>query len=275
MPRAAHMRVAALALALSLAGLAASQERPSRPASEPEKKPAKAAGKTSVKILSPRPGQIFKSDEVPVRLRFVKRTARDHLVQAYVDGKLRGGFQGEKGTLHGIAPGRHTLEVRLSAVDQKTDLNAAGKVSFVVEYAADAKDRPKAPARSNPERAREVEKVVRAIFIAYNSRNVDAFLAGWTEYGLQETFGESKESAKRAFPYLRGLSAIEPIAVGAFSNTVVDDEWAGTDVELSQNNVKKSRWLSLVRKDNAWRIDGSKESATRIPPGVTAVPVMI
>jgi hypothetical protein len=43
-----------------------------------------------------------------------------------------GMFEGEKGTLTGIQPGSHTLELR-AAVDHTTELNASGKVRFVVK----------------------------------------------------------------------------------------------------------------------------------------------
>lgn len=52
----------------------------------------------SVKILSPKEGEIFKGDEVPVRFRMMNGRRGSH-VRAYVDGKLMGMFESEKGTL--------------------------------------------------------------------------------------------------------------------------------------------------------------------------------
>jgi hypothetical protein len=91
-------------------------------------KPAEGA---SVKILTPKQGQVFKGDEVPLQFKLVKGKQGNH-VHAYVDGQLMGMFEGEKGTLTGIQPGSHTLELR-AAVDHTTELNAADKVQFVVK----------------------------------------------------------------------------------------------------------------------------------------------
>ncbi len=92
-------------------------------------KPAMGA---SVKILSPKLGQVFKSDEVPLQFKLVKGKIGNH-VHAYVDGELMGMFETEKGTLTGIKPGRHTLELRVVTADHKTELNATDRVSFVVK----------------------------------------------------------------------------------------------------------------------------------------------
>ena len=37
------------------------------------------------------------------------------------------------GTLTGIQPGKHTLELRVVAADHMTELNASDKVAFVVK----------------------------------------------------------------------------------------------------------------------------------------------
>ena len=54
-------------------------------------------------------------------------------VHAYVDSELMGMFQSERGTLTGIMPGRHTLEVRVVAKDHQTELDAVDRVEFVVK----------------------------------------------------------------------------------------------------------------------------------------------
>ncbi len=57
-------------------------------------KPAMGA---SVKILSPKPGQAFSSDAVPLQFKLVKGKVGTH-VHAYVDGELMGMFETESGT---------------------------------------------------------------------------------------------------------------------------------------------------------------------------------
>lgn len=92
-------------------------------------KPAQGA---SVKILSPKPGQVFTGDEIPLQFRMVKGQIGSH-VHAYVDGELMGMFETEKGTLTGVKPGRHTLELRVVTADHQTELNATDRVRFVVQ----------------------------------------------------------------------------------------------------------------------------------------------
>jgi hypothetical protein len=59
----------------------------------------------TVKILSPKKEQIFKSDRIPL----------------------------QTGTLTGIKPGNHVLELRVVAEDHQSELDAVDKVSFTVQ----------------------------------------------------------------------------------------------------------------------------------------------
>lgn len=86
----------------------------------------------SVKILSPTKDQIFQRDRIPLEFRIVKGK-RGHHVHAYVNGELMGMFNSQTGTLTGLKPGKHVLELRVVAEDHKSELDAIDKVSFVVE----------------------------------------------------------------------------------------------------------------------------------------------
>jgi hypothetical protein len=101
-----------------------SQQTPARPAL----KPAEGA---SIKILAPKKDQVVTGDSVPLEFKLTKGK-RGHHAHAYVDGELVGMFASEKGTLNGIKPGRHTLELRVVAEDHKTELDASDKVAFTV-----------------------------------------------------------------------------------------------------------------------------------------------
>jgi Penicillin-Binding Protein C-terminus Family len=92
-------------------------------------KPAEGA---SVKIVSPKKGEVIKGDQVPLRFKLVKGRQGSH-VHAYVDGELMGMFQSEKGTLTGVKPGTHTLELRVVAKDHVTELKATDRAQFVVK----------------------------------------------------------------------------------------------------------------------------------------------
>lgn len=92
-------------------------------------KPAEGA---KVKIVAPKKGQVFKSDQIPLEFKLVRGKIGRH-VHAYVDGRLMGMFESEQGTLTGIQPGNHTLEVRVATEDHKTELKATDKAQFVVK----------------------------------------------------------------------------------------------------------------------------------------------
>jgi len=85
-----------------------------------------------VKILSPAPEQVFAGDKVPLKFALTKGKCGQH-VHAYVDGELMGMFESRQGTLNGIVPGRHILELRVVAEDHQTELDAADRVEFIVK----------------------------------------------------------------------------------------------------------------------------------------------
>jgi hypothetical protein len=106
------------------------------PKNAPEKTTAKAALKpaegASIKIVAPKKDQALKGDSVPLQFKLTKGK-RGHHAHAYVDGELMGMFESEKGTLNGIKPGKHTLELRVVAEDHKTELDATDKVTFTTQ----------------------------------------------------------------------------------------------------------------------------------------------
>jgi hypothetical protein len=86
----------------------------------------------SVKIVSPKTGEVLKGDKVPLEFKLTKGKRGAH-VHAYVDGEMMGMFESEKGTLNGIKPGQHTLELRVTTADHNIELNATDKVSFTTK----------------------------------------------------------------------------------------------------------------------------------------------
>jgi copper transport protein len=94
--------------------------------------PPQPAEGARVEILSPMPGQTLTGDQVPLSFRLT-RGKRGHHVHAYIDGQLMGMFESEHGTLNGIAPGRHVLELRVVAEDHQTELDASDRTEFIVK----------------------------------------------------------------------------------------------------------------------------------------------
>jgi copper resistance protein D len=97
--------------------------------SPPPLQPSKGA---RVKILSPAPDQVFAGDRIPLKFTLIKGKSGHH-VHAYIDGELMGMFESKQGTLNGVAPGRHTLELRVVAADHRTELAAKDRVEFIVK----------------------------------------------------------------------------------------------------------------------------------------------
>jgi hypothetical protein len=138
MPISRTAAIAAVIISLPLFALAQQDHIKSAdtPKKTLEKTPAKATLKpaegASVKIVSPKKDQTFKGDSVPLEFKLTKGKRGRH-VHAYVDGELMGMFESEKGTLNGIKPGKHTLELRVVAEDHKTELDATDKVTFTTK----------------------------------------------------------------------------------------------------------------------------------------------
>jgi len=102
---------------------------PTKTTTKPALKPAEGA---NIKIVAPKHDQVLKGDSVPLEFKLAKGK-RGHHAHAYVDGELMGMFESEKGTLNGIKPGKHILELRVIAEDHKTELNAIDTVEFTVK----------------------------------------------------------------------------------------------------------------------------------------------
>jgi len=98
----------------------------------PGKNTLKPAEGASVKILSPQKDQVLKGDAVPLVFKLTKGK-RGHHAHAYVDGQLMGMFESEKGTLNGIKPGKHTLELRVVTSDHNIELDATDKITFTTK----------------------------------------------------------------------------------------------------------------------------------------------
>ena len=96
---------------------------------KPALKPAEGA---SIKIVAPKKDKALKGDSVAFEFKLTKGK-RGHHAHAYVDGELIGMFEGEKGTLNGIKPGKHTLELRVVTADHNTELDATDKVTFTIK----------------------------------------------------------------------------------------------------------------------------------------------
>ena len=113
----------------SKGGETTAKPAPAKTTAKPALKPAEGA---SIKIVAPKKDQVINGDKVAMEFNLTKGK-RGHHAHAYVDGELMGMFESEKGTLNGIKPGKHILELRVVADDHETELNAIDKVEFTVK----------------------------------------------------------------------------------------------------------------------------------------------
>lgn len=106
------------------------------PMKQTEKMPTKStlqpAQGASVKIISPKTGQVIKGDSVPLEFKLTKGKVGEH-VHAYLDGEMAGMFKSATGNLNGIKPGQHTLELRVATGDHNAELDATDKVTFTTK----------------------------------------------------------------------------------------------------------------------------------------------
>ena len=100
-----------------------------RPAEALALQPAQGA---KIEIIAPVNNQSVTGDRVELRFNLTKGN-QGHHAHAYIDGELIGMFEGNGGTLNGIKPGRHMLEVRVVADDHQTELDATDKVLFTAK----------------------------------------------------------------------------------------------------------------------------------------------
>jgi|SRR5215467_1744520 len=135
LPMAAFLLTGTLAATIPAAGQDKmhGMDMPTKPMEKMPSQPAlQPADGASVKIVSPKAGEVLKGDKVPLEFKLTKGKRGTH-VHAYVDGEMMGMFESEKGTLNGIKPGKHTLELRVVTADHNTELNATDKVSFTTK----------------------------------------------------------------------------------------------------------------------------------------------
>jgi hypothetical protein len=108
-------------------------DKPANPLPKASTKSAlRPAEGARVKIMSPKAGQVLTGDKVPLEFKLTKGKRGEH-VHAYVDGEMMGMFNNEKGTLNGIKPGKHVLELRVVTADHNIELDATDKVSFMTK----------------------------------------------------------------------------------------------------------------------------------------------
>ncbi len=122
------------------------------------------------------------------------------------------------------------------------------------------------------DRKDDVEDAVRAAVDAWNQRDVEGFLAHFTDKGFQESFDSTKEEGQQSLPEFIGNPSM---TVRKLSNTKVSGNTATTEAELTFGLAIDASRFPMVKEGDVWKIDGEEPLSTAIPSGVTAVDVQL
>jgi hypothetical protein len=114
----------------------------------------------------------------------------------------------------------------------------------------------------------EIKDTADAIVKAYNDKDVDAFLSYWTDSGIQEGFGATREEAQEFLA--EGLGE-PPMSIRSISNIEVSGDTATADVELVFGISLEPERDSFVKEGGVWKIDATEDLAPEIPSDVTAI----
>jgi len=122
-----------------------------------------------------------------------------------------------------------------------------------------------------------VEDAVRAMFAAYTEKDVDGFIAAFTDKGLAELFSVSEEQVADVKAQLPEFIGQVALVLRGFSNTEVTGDKATTEGETESEGVIAVDRLTLMKDGDAWKIDGYEGYAAspEIPGGYTTVEMSV
>ena len=108
----------------------------------------------------------------------------------------------------------------------------------------------------NSKDKRAAEDAVRALIAAYTDKDVDGFVAAFTDKGLAELFGVPEEELDAAKEELAQFICEDPPVVRGFSDTSVSGDTATTVGNFESEGILDNDRFTLVKDGDAWKIDG-------------------
>ena len=115
-----------------------------------------------------------------------------------------------------------------------------------------------------------MEHAIRTTAEAWNQKDVEGYLATFTNKGLREDLDATREEARQFLPGFIGEAAI---TVRMLSNTRVSGDTATTEADLTFGMGVNLLRFSMVKQGDVWKIDGEEHLLAAIPSGVTTVDV--
>jgi hypothetical protein len=119
----------------------------------------------------------------------------------------------------------------------------------------------------------EIENAVRDTGNNWNDRNVDAFVARWTDQGLIQEFGQDGETqnVQEIRDSLGQFMGDPPINIREVSDVEVSDQTATAEVEYALGKAVSLEEWSLVEDGGMWKIDATETLTPPVPSGATAI----
>ena len=129
-------------------------------------------------------------------------------------------------------------------------------------------NQPTSIAGGGSEEEQAVESTIRDTVDAYTAANTDQFLSYWTDEGLMNEFGASRDEIRAAGADFFGGP---PIELGDFGNVDVQSESATAEFDFVFGAVIQPQRYSLVQEGTAWKINDTESMDADIPGDATKV----
>jgi hypothetical protein len=107
---------------------------------------------------------------------------------------------------------------------------------------------------------------VRGTVDAWNQKNVERFLAGFTDQGLQDTLDLDPEDAAEFLPMFIGE---DPVTFTSLTNVQVSGNTAKGNLLLAVGKAYEATTQSFVLQGGIWKLDASTPADAPIPSGTT------
>jgi len=129
----------------------------------------------------------------------------------------------------------------------------------------------------NSKDKKAAEDAVRAAVAAYTNKDVDGFVAAFTDKGLAELFGVSEEELADFKAQLPEFIGEDPPVVRGFSNTKVSGDTATTVGNFEGGGALDNDRFTLMRDGTDWVVDGFEGFAVSpdIPGGYKTVDLQV
>ena len=114
----------------------------------------------------------------------------------------------------------------------------------------------------------KVEDTLRAVVAAWNEKDIEGFMANYTDRGLEGLFGAPEETAVRLLADVIGETHLSNQEI---TDVRVSGDTATAEADLGIAMVVHRRGFSFVKEEDGWKIDASQRLAPEIPSDVTAI----